>query len=81
MGRRIHHTAYKHGVTARSIEQQADRLVAVVGQRTTRVRDADILHAGNTMTQVEALALSRSGSAVMTARQDIRMDAERISLG
>ena len=67
--------------TARSIEQQADRLVAVVGQRTTRVRDADILHAGNTMTQVEALALSRSGSAVMTARQDIRMDAERISLG
>jgi hypothetical protein len=41
-----------------------------------------MLDAGSSLSTVETLSLSRSGgSTIMTARQDLRVDAERIGLG
>jgi hypothetical protein len=67
---------------AQRIEQSAEHIVTLAGRRTTRVRGEDMLDAGSSLSTVETLSLSRSGgSTIMTARQDLRVDAERIGLG
>lgn len=67
---------------AERIEQTAGHLVATAGRRTTRIQAEDMLNAGSSLTSVETLAVNRSGgSTIMTARQDLRVDAERIGLG
>lgn len=67
---------------AQRIEQTAEHIVATAGRRTTRIQAEDMLNAGSSLTSVETLAVSRSGgSTIMTARQDLRVDAERIGLG
>jgi hypothetical protein len=67
--------------TARQIEQQAERLLAVAGSRTVRVRGADLLQAGSSLATVETVAATRSGTTLLTARHDVRVDAERVAIG
>lgn len=66
---------------ARSIENTADRMTASLGSRTTLIHDVDILRSNTTMTSVEGLSATRTGSMAITAKHDVRVDAERISLG
>jgi len=66
---------------ARSIENTADRMPASFGSRATQITDADVLKANTSMTSVTGLAATRTGSIAITAKHDVRVDAERISLG
>jgi hypothetical protein len=66
---------------AQRVEMTAEILVSALGSRNAVVRETDVLRAGSTLSQVEGVAASQTGSFVVTARKDVRMDAERISLG
>jgi hypothetical protein len=66
---------------ARTIENTADRMTAAFGSRTTQIHDVDILKSNTSMTTVEGISATRTGSMTITAKHDVRVDAERISLG
>jgi len=56
-------------------------MTAAFGSRTTQIHDVDILKANTSMTTVEGISATRTGSMTITAKHDVRVDAERISLG
>jgi hypothetical protein len=62
------------------IEQAAETLVTQTTHRTTVVGGIDTLDARAANTKIETDLVIRTGSTVLTAEQDVRMDAERISL-
>ena len=65
---------------AAKIEQAAEALITQTTHRTTVVGGIDTLDAHAANTTIETTLVVRTGSTVLTAEQDVRMDAERISL-
>jgi hypothetical protein len=65
---------------AATIEQAAETLLAQAAQRTAVISGVDTLEACAANTKVETALVVRTGSTILTAEQDVRMDAERITL-
>ncbi|WP_269585960.1 DUF3540 domain-containing protein [Roseibium sp. Sym1] len=49
--------------------------------RVDRVVETDQLRAGSIQTQADTVALTQAGSALTVAKEDIRLDGKRISMG
>lgn len=60
-----------------AVELQTQRL----GERVTVVAGADVTEAETSLLTVAGVMTTSVGSAVTTARQDLRFDAERVSIG
>jgi hypothetical protein len=66
---------------AGKIEQTADSLLTQATHRTTIVSSVDTFDAHAANSKVATTLVVQTGSTVLTAEQDIRMDAERIAMG
>ncbi|WP_164738460.1 DUF3540 domain-containing protein [Aquabacter cavernae] len=60
--------------TARTVVLHAD-------ERTTIVRGADVVQAGTLVQQVDTVSSSSAATAVIVAREDVRLDAKRVTVG
>ncbi|MET1414294.1 DUF3540 domain-containing protein [Roseibium sp. HPY-6] len=67
---------------------QAGKLLATYDMTSTRaqhridsVTETDQLKAGSIQTQAETVAISQAGSAIVVAKEDVRMDGKRITMG
>ena len=49
--------------------------------RIDRIEETDQLRAGNIQTQAEKVVLTKAGSALTVAKEDVRLDGKRISMG
>jgi hypothetical protein len=49
--------------------------------RTSVIRDVEMLNAGSLVQTIETVATQNSEIALVTARRDVRLDAERVSVG
>jgi hypothetical protein len=67
--------------TVRRQEVAADHLAAKLGERVTVVDGADVFSAAMVMETVSGTMTTQTGSAVTTAKRDLRFDAERVSVG
>lgn len=65
---------------AATIEQAAETLTSQAAQRTAVISGVDTLEARAANTKVETALVVRTGSTILTAEQDIRMDGEHITL-
>lgn len=62
-------------------ETMADTVVVQAGERTTLVRGADVAQAGTLVQQVETVSSSSAATTVIVAREDVRVDAKRVTVG
>lgn len=62
-------------------EQTADVMAVHAGERTTVVRGADVAQAGTLVQQVDTVSSSSAATAVIVAREDVRVDAKRVTVG
>lgn len=67
--------------SVRRQEITADHLAQKLGERVTIVDGADVASAASTLTTVSGVMTTQTGSAVTTAKRDLRFDAERVSVG
>lgn len=67
--------------TVRRQEVAADHLAAKYGERVTVVDGTDVHAADTVMATVSGTMTTQVGSAVTTAKRDLRFDAERVSVG
>ncbi|WP_299479555.1 DUF3540 domain-containing protein [uncultured Roseibium sp.] len=72
----------------KEIMTQAGKLLATYDMTSTRaqhridsVTETDQLKAGSIQTQAETVAISQAGSAIVVAKEDVRMDGKRITMG
>jgi hypothetical protein len=49
--------------------------------RTSVIRDVEMLNAGSLIQNIDSVATQNSEIALVTARRDVRLDAERVSVG
>lgn len=72
--RRITETVVDKMIGARTITTSAQT-------RTAVVKDVDLLSAGTLVQNVDSIATQKSEIALITAKRDVRLDAERVSVG
>lgn len=72
--RRITETVVDKMVGARTITTKVET-------RTAVVKDVDVLNAGMLVQTVDSVSTQKSEIALMTAKRDVRIDAERVSVG
>lgn len=72
--RRIAETVVDKVVGARTITTKAENRMAVV-------KDVDMLEAGSLVQTIESVSSQKSEIALITARRDMRLDGERVSVG
>lgn len=72
--KRITETVVDKVIGARTITTQAET-------RTAVIRDVELLSAGTLVQTVENVATQKSEIALITAKCDVRIDAERVSVG
>lgn len=72
--RRITETVVDKVIGARTITTQAET-------RTAAIRDVELLSAGTLVQTVDNVATQKSEIALITAKRDVRIDAERVSVG
>ena len=70
------------------IVSQACKVLATYDMTSTRaknrvdtVSDTDQLKAGAIQTQAETVAITQAGSSIIVAKEDVRMDGKRITMG
>ena len=73
--------AKRLSLVAGHMEASAGTASEVYGQRTSVVQGVESRSAGNLTIKVEQVMVVRAADALVAAQKDIRMDAERISLG
>ncbi|MEW6256044.1 MAG: DUF3540 domain-containing protein [Pseudomonadota bacterium] len=61
-------------IIAQSVALQAE-------ERTSTIRGADLLKAGTLVQQVEAVSSTTAAVAVVVAKEDVRLDAKRVTVG
>ncbi|MEW6122663.1 MAG: DUF3540 domain-containing protein [Pseudomonadota bacterium] len=62
-------------------ETMAEAVVVQAGERTTLVRGADVAQAGTLVQQVDTVSSSSAATTVIVAREDVRVDAKRVTVG
>lgn len=72
--RRITETVVDKVIGARTITTQAET-------RTAAIRDVELLSAGTLVQTIDSVSTQKSEIALMTAKRDVRIDAERVSVG
>lgn len=72
--RRVSETVVDKVIGARTITMTAQ-------SRTTAVKEVDVLEAGTLVQTVESVATQNSEIALITAKRDVRLDGERVSVG
>lgn len=72
--RRIVESVGNKSVHAQTLTTQADNRTAVIGQ-------VDMLNAKSLVQTIDGVATQTSEIALVTARRDVRLDGERVSLG
>jgi hypothetical protein len=73
--------AARLSLSAGRMESSADTAAEVYGQRTSVVQGVETRSAGSLTIKVDHVMAVRTADALVAAQKDIRMDAERISLG
>lgn len=67
--------------TARHSETVAEQVSMQAGERTTRVKGADVSEVGTHVQRVEQVSVETAHTAVMTAKEDLRFDGTRVTVG
>ncbi|WP_454915554.1 DUF3540 domain-containing protein [Xanthobacter sediminis] len=67
--------------TARHSETVAEQVTMQAGERTTRVKGTDVSEVGTHVQHVEQISLETAHSAVLTAKEDLRFDGTRVTVG
>lgn len=67
--------------TARRSETTAEEVVVQATDRTTRVRGTDVSEVGTAVRNVEQVSVETAQSAVLTAKDDLRFDGARVTVG
>ncbi|MFG1392043.1 DUF3540 domain-containing protein [Xanthobacter agilis] len=67
--------------TARRTETAADEMAVQAGERTTRVRGTDVSAVGTSVRRVEEVSVETAQSAVLVAKDDLRFDGTRVTVG
>lgn len=62
-------------------EEMADVVALQAGERTTLVRGADVSKVGTLVQEVETVSTSTASTAVIIGREDVRVDAKRVTVG
>ncbi|WP_051356457.1 DUF3540 domain-containing protein [Azorhizobium doebereinerae] len=68
-------------ITARRREVVADTSAEQAGSRTVVVRDTDVLEAGTRVETVAGISSASAATAVMVAKEDLRFDGKRVTVG
>lgn len=67
--------------TARHSETVAEQVTLQAAERTTRVKGADVSEVGTHVQHVEQISVETAHSAVLTAKEDLRFDGTRVTVG
>lgn len=67
--------------TARRTETVSDEVALQAGTRTTRISGADVSEVGTLVRNVEQVSVETAHSAVVTAKEDLRFDGTRVTVG
>lgn len=67
--------------TARRREVVADQIAVQAQSRVTLVRDTDVLEAGTVVHQVSGIASTTATTAILVAKEDVRFDGKRVTVG
>lgn len=67
--------------SAHRSEMVADEVALQAGERTTRVTGADVSQVGTHVQNVEQVNVETAHSTVMTAKEDLRFDGTRVTVG
>lgn len=62
-------------------EETADVVALQAAERTTLVRGADVSKVGTLVQEVETVSTSTAATAVIIGREDVRVDAKRVTVG
>lgn len=68
-------------VSARRSESVTDEMAVQAGARTTRITGTDVSEVGTLVRNVEQVSVETAQSAVMTAKEDLRFDGKRVTVG
>ncbi len=67
--------------TARRREVVADQIAVQAQSRVALVRDTDVLEAGTVMHSVAGITSTTAATAVLVAKEDVRFDGKRVTVG
>lgn len=67
--------------TARRSETVADAVAVQAGERTTRITGADVSEVGTLVRNVDQVSVETAHSAVVSAKEDLRFDGTRVTVG
>ncbi|MDQ0509465.1 DUF3540 domain-containing protein [Ancylobacter amanitiformis] len=67
--------------TARRREVVADQIAVQAQSRVVLVRDIDVLEAGTVTQSVAGITSTTAGTAVLVAKEDVRFDGKRVTVG
>lgn len=67
--------------TARRHEAVADQIAVQAQSRVALVRDTDVLEAGTVMQSVAGITSTTAATAVLVAKEDVRFDGKRVTVG
>ena len=68
-------------ISARQIETVAEEIAVKAARRTSLVEETDTLKAGAVVQTIETVAVTSAQSAVVAAKEDLRLDGERVTVG
>ncbi|MGU3492573.1 DUF3540 domain-containing protein [Xanthobacteraceae bacterium A53D] len=81
VGRAVSLIADRLRTTARRSETVAEQIAIQAGERTSLVRGPDISEAGLLVQKVEGVASTTATTAVLVAKEDVRFDGKRVTVG
>lgn len=67
--------------TAHRSETAADHVSVQAGNRTTRVTGADVSDVGMLVQTIEQVSTQSAHTSIMTAKEDLRFDGKRVTVG
>lgn len=81
VGRLVTFIADQLRATARLSETVAEQIAVQAGERTTLVRGTDVSEAGMLVQTIDTIASTTATTAVLVAKEDVRFDGKRVTVG